>query len=142
INQALKRKNELAGKLRVLDSRLSSNARWLKGNQPQYSFLDLLNQRKSTMDDLVNLKTKISRASQPIVDKILQMAELKSLIATFKHINMEKGLEASSYRANQSALEYESAMGTKEKDAEVDGWEARIRMLQDDIDHFNATTEI
>lgn len=142
INQALKRKNELAGKLKVLDTRLSTNARWLKGNQPVYDFHDVLKQRNAVMEELVRLKTKISRASQPVVDKILEMAELKALVSNFKHINMEKGLEANSYRASQSVLEYDSAMSTKEKDAEVDGWETRIRVLQDDIDHFNATTEI
>jgi hypothetical protein len=142
INQALKRKNELAGKLKVLDSRLAANARWLKGNTPQYQFGDVMTERKKVMIDLVDLKAAISRASQPIVGKILEMSELKAFIASFRHISVSKGLEANSYRANQSVLEYDSAMNERDKDLIAEESEARIRELQDDIDHFNATTEI
>lgn len=143
INQALKRKNELAGKLVILNTRISNNARWIKGNFPQYDLSNLVAERRGTMKELAELKTKISKASQPIVGKILLMAELKSFITTFRHLNVSKGLETNHYRgSSQAPIEYDAAISERERDAIVENDEVEIRALQDDIDHFNATTEI
>lgn len=140
INQALKEKNRLAGKIKVLDARLASNATWIKGNTPSYNYGELLSQREIEVEALVTLKEKISKATVPVVGKILKMSESKALIQALRNTGMQRG------RRHEYGLtapvEYESALTEKERDALVEKYEKDISELQDELDKFNATTEI
>lgn len=143
INQALKHKNALGGKLKVLDSRILQNGSWIKGNTPSYNMEELITERSRTMVDLIQLKAKISRATQPVVDKILEMSELKSYVNVLKSLDVKRGIKSDRYsRMESSTTEYESSMTEKEKDGIVEKVESQISKLQDELDSFNATTEI
>lgn len=142
IHQALKEKNRLAGKLKQLDIKIHGNSRWIKGNQPTYNLRQLLAERIRTVADLNSLKTRISIATQPVLDKIFEMAENKAFVQVLKGLDLNAGIEYDRYRATMINVEYESAMSIKERDGFVEDFEKRIGDLQDALDKFNATTEV
>lgn len=142
INQGLKEKNRLAGKIKVLDQKIHGNARWIKGNTPSYELEALLREREATVIALNVTKTKISRATQPIVHKIFEMGEKKSLLTILKGLDVSRGIENDRYRASVTVTEYESAMSETIKDKLVDDLTKEIAALQDELDQYNAVTGI
>lgn len=142
IHQALKEKNRLAGKLKTLDTKILANARWVKGNEPTYELRELLAERIRTVSDLNSLKTRISIATQPVLDKIFEMAENKAYVQILRSMDLSKGLEYDRYGRNAIAVEYDTAMPIKERDEHIENFEKRIGDLQDALDKFNATTEV
>lgn len=139
IHKALRKKNEIVGQIAKLDSRVYSN-RWVKDNEPAYDSRQVLEEREKLIDELVTLKSKISVASQSIFSKILLMEELKGLIKVLQSMPCEKGREHNGYSA--LVVEYEVKITQKERDELVAKLEAGIRGMQEDIDAFNAKTEI
>lgn len=141
INQALKEKNRLAGKLKVLDQRIQNNVKWIKSNKPAYDFSNLLSERLNVMQNLIDLKTAISKATTPIAGLIILLAELKSQLLTYRSLDVREGLVLDRY-SNTIGIEYQSAIDQKELDYMIDGTEVKISAVQDELDKFNASTEI
>lgn len=143
INAALKAKNEYAGKIAKIDARLLSSNRYPKGTQPSYNTTALMNERLAHEEYLISLKAKISRATQPIFYDILLMGELKSRIKVLNQMPVnELTDESRRWRSEAAIVEYVVTIGEKQRDDIVSELEARIRTLQDEIDKFNATTEV
>jgi hypothetical protein len=146
IHQGLKEKNRLAGLLKQLDERIKNNTRWVKGNKPSYDLKELLEERSKTVSELNTLKVRISLATGPIVSKILQLAETKSYIAVLKGLDLSAGVDddrhGRRYSLSATTLEYEAAMTEKERDKQVDQLQIELGKVQDELDSFNATTEI
>lgn len=141
INQALKEKNRLVGKLRNVDNKIQKSAKWVKGNEPPYSLSDLFDERTAIRQDLVNLKTAISYATSPIVGKIILLAEVKGELTMYKSLDVAKGLIHDRY-SSTAPIEYESALNQKDLDSLIESCETKISTLQDELDKFNATTDI
>jgi hypothetical protein len=139
IHKALRKKNEIVGEIAKLDTRVYSN-RWAKDNEPAYDSRQVLEEREKLVKELVSLKSKISAASQEIFTKILLMEELKGLIKVLHSMPCDKGKEHGTYSA--SVVEYEVKITQKERDELVAKLEAEIRSIQEEIDAFNAKTEI
>ncbi len=68
------------------------------------------------------------------------MAELKGMVKELKKMSVEEGKQLSGYRA--LAEEKEVEMNIAERDARVKELEETIERIQDELDVFNATTEI
>lgn len=141
INQALKEKNRLAGKLKVLDQRIQNNVKWIKSNKPAYDFGHLLSERLNVMQNLIDLKTAISKATTPIAGSIILLAELKSQLLMYRSLDVREGLILDRY-SNTTGIEYQSAIDQKGLDYMIDGIEVKISAVQDELDKFNASTEI
>ncbi|PID95491.1 MAG: hypothetical protein CSA94_01335, partial [Bacteroidetes bacterium] len=82
LSKALSEKNRLARKTRELQNKIKEHNSYIKGNTPIYRTQELLGELQETIEELVELKTKIHKANQPVQDKIFKLAELKSF-ATF-----------------------------------------------------------
>lgn len=141
INQALKEKNLLAGKLATLKSRLVQHNRYVRGETPAYNTVDILEKFRNTLKELVDLKTRISKATQPQVGLIIHMAEVKSLIAILKMLPNKVGKEVDRYSSGEGTI-YDATISEVETDALIEDLEASLRTSQDALDRFNATTEI
>lgn len=141
IYQALKEKNKLAGKIKVLAARLTSCNRNTKGTKPSYEFGEVLAEYLKTMDSLVETKTKISAASQPVFETIILMGEVKSIAQTLKSLPVGEDEYSRRYGASD-VREYDVQVNEKQRDEMVEKYEAQISIMQDKIDQFNATTHI
>lgn len=141
INQALKEKNRLAGKLKLIDGRILKNSHRVVGNTAPYPLLALLKERGDVMEELVQIKSKIAVATVPMVGAILAMAEAKSYVNVLKSMDVTSGVVQNHY-GSIPGVQYESDMTEKEKDNLIQIAEEGIAKLQDSLDSFNATTDI
>ncbi len=145
-NKALKTKNILAKNLKELQHKLVNNNIFevRNINQVEYKTDEILNQYIATLNDLVDIKTKIAKANVEIYDKIFRLAELKGLVCTLGSIPVKLGKESGSIYGRQVAeeIEYDSTLKQKVIDEKIKTLEAEMERLQDDLDKHNFTTEV
>lgn len=141
IAKALKEKNRLAKELNKLNLRLTKNVSHKKDIEPDYKFNDLLVEIGEKTNELIELKTKIQRANSPVYDKIFKLGELKNQVKILKELKILKGQEPDRW-GSTSAIEYQSQTTQKEVDSLIEKIEGEIEKIQDELDYFNATTEI
>lgn len=140
INQALKAKNRLISEIKEQTEIAQRFNSIEKGNLRRYSIKDSLHKIESLTLELVNLKTKIHKANEPVLDKIFLMSELKSFVKDLKKIPVEEGTISSRYGQVPEQREVEINISElKQMIKEVEG---KISEIQDELDVFNATTEI
>ena len=90
---------------------------------------------------LISLKKAISRANCGIIEKLVELAEIKTLLHQINEISTNEGKQVSSY--GDSELKVMTAeLKTAEIAAESDALQARMDALQDEIDEFNVRTLI
>jgi len=140
IKQALKLKNKLVANIKEGYTIIQSQNSIEKGNPRRYSVKDKLDEVMKYTNELVEIKRHIHNANQPVFEKIFLMAELKGMVKELKKMSVEEGKQLSGYRA--LAEEKEVEMNIAERDARVKELEETIERIQDELDVFNATTEI
>lgn len=140
IKQALKLKNKLVANIKEGYSIIQSQNSIEKGNPRRYSVKDKLDEVMKYTNELVEIKRQIHNANQPVFEKIFLMAELKGMVKELKKMSVDEGKQLSGYRA--LAEEKEVEMNIAERDARVKELEETIERIQDELDVFNATTEI
>lgn len=143
IAKALKVKNRLVGRItnqQLVISRENSR------RDDSVSTVDVEAEFKVLQDllnELIDLKTKISVASTPIFNKLIIMQEYKAFINYLRGVSTREGVEIESY--GQSVVkEYKwtSFINDTKKDALIKELEDTINLLQDEVDNFNAITSI
>jgi hypothetical protein len=142
IKQALKLKNKLI-------KSISENTRLLQqyntievGNSRPYSPTVLLVEITRATDKLVELKSKIHRANAPMFEKIFEMSELKSTIKAVQKLECTEGKSNRDRYRMESELVLTSEISLVDRNEFIKKIEDRIEQLQDEMDVFNATTEI
>ena len=103
--------------------------------------IEILNDAQIKLADYLDLKTAIHTTSEPIRLKIFQLGELKSLLNTVNSLDTKSGVYKEGYR-EVTLRTYESSITEEEKASKVKTIEDTIELLQDEIDTFNATTEL
>lgn len=143
VKQALKLKNKLVQELNELQARLQANNTVIEGNQRSYSAKETLSEIYKKVDELNFIKTKIHRANAPVYDKIFLLAELKSLVSKLKMLDCTNGVSDDYFsRRSEVQIIKNSEISVVERDNETKFLENRIEELQEELDHFNATTVI
>ena len=104
-------------------------------------YLNQLNDAQIKLADYLDLKTAIHTTSEPIRFKIFQLGELKSLLNTLNGLDTKSGVHKEGYR-EVTLRTYEASITEEEKNAKVKNIENSIETIQDEIDTFNATTEL
>lgn len=141
IKQALKRKNKLVTLIAEEYSKASSYNSIEEGNARPYSSTEAIQKWIQYSDELVEMKSKIHRANAPMYEKIFGLSELKSQIKHLKSLNCTQGKERNRWNENEPIIRH-AEINTLERDTMVKNLEARIEMIQDELDEFNATTHI
>lgn len=141
LKQALKLKNQLVTDIQELENLIRQNNSILAGNSRDYSVSDLMIELDSKILELVSLKAAIQRANTPIFDKIFMLSELKSKVQTFKSIPTSEGKQRNGYgNGEPEVLTVE--LNQKRVRELTKGIESQIQTIQDDLDTFNAVTQI
>ena len=141
IKQALKRKNKLVTLISEEFSKASTYNSIEEGNARPYSATEALQKWQQYSDELVSLKSRIHRANAPVYDKIFMMSELKSQIKHLRSLNCAQGKERNRWNENEPIIRH-AEINTVERDTMVKDMEARIELIQDELDKFNTYTEI
>jgi uncharacterized small protein (DUF1192 family) len=140
VKQALKVKNKLVTEMKAAYGILQKYNSIEEGNPRRYSMTNTLEKIKTLQAELVELKTKIHKANQPVYDKIFALAELKGMIKELKKVSTEEGKVNERYGSVVSVKEVE--LNVTDIDTAVSILESQIEQLQNELDVHNATTQI
>ena len=142
--QALKQKNRLAGELvrqqQILqreNARRSDSVSKVDRNEVWEKILSL-------SDELGELKGKITQANVNIYPALERMAELKARIAFIQGLQKREGEEVVFVGRDQEQVKYQwdSFINQEKCDETVAELQEQINDLQDEVDAYNATTEV
>ena len=139
--KALKLKNKKLKEYKSTLMKVIQHNSYDVDNKPVYDSKELFQDAEKKLADYLDLKTAIHSSSQPIRLKIFQLGELKSLLNTVNNLDTKSGVFKEGYR-EVSLTTYEAKISEEEKAAKVKTIEDTIELLQDEIDTFNATTEL
>ena len=142
IARALKEKNRVAGRLakarQLVGKENSKEKKVPRGVDVKAAYAEA----KTLRDRLVAIKTAIAVANQPIVGKIVELAEVKSEIAYLNTLNVQEGMFEESNYGGKLVKEYDAVLKKAEVLAEVNALQRRADELQDELDEFNASVKV
>lgn len=142
IKQALKEKNKLAKKVVDLMDRTNKYNSMDEGGVRSYDPKESLVAATSTVEELVELKTKIHMANAKVYEKIFRMAEYKSFVKYLKSLNCTEGTIVRQSYGDTSVRQLSTVITEVERDQMVEEFENRIELIQGDLDEHNAVTQI
>jgi hypothetical protein len=142
IKQALKQKNKLIKEI-TENTRLMQQYNSVElGNKRPYSPSELYDKISFDMSELATLKAKIHIANTPVLNKIFEMSELKSLVSSLKKMDCTEGKSNRDRYRLESEVVLTSEISLVERNERVKYLEEKIEEIQDELDVFNATTTI
>jgi hypothetical protein len=142
IKQALKQKNKLIKSITENTKLMQQYNSVEVGNKRPYSPATLYDRISLDMDELATLKTKIHIANTPVLNKIFEMSETKSLIASLKKMDCTEGKSNRDRYRLESEVVLTSEIGLVVRNEMVRVLEEKVEKIQDELDVFNATTTI
>ena len=142
IKQALKQKNKLIKNITENTKLMQQYNAIEVGNKRPYSSSELFEKVSKEMVELTNLKTKIHVANTPVLSKIFEMSEMKSLIASLKKMDCTEGKSNRDRYRLDSEIVMTSEISLVQRNQIIKDLEERIEKVQDELDVFNATTTI
>lgn len=145
LNKALKLKNTLAGQLKHQQNILArENSRRLDSS----SNVDreaVYNKITALRLELIDLKTKITKANVGIYAKLAEMEELKGFITYIQMLETKHGVFEEIVGMGQrepKKVDYSAYLTQEKVDGLVIETQKQIDVLQDKIDEYNAATDI
>jgi hypothetical protein len=148
IAKALKVKNRLAGEITRLQTLLqSSNKRDSRVDESTIVFRSdaILKTLAEKINELIELKTKIALANAGIFGKIEELAQTKSLLSQVTALNTtdQPSVKVDPYNAADTRTYSISCFVTEATKEELrKTLQSKIESLQDEIDDYNAKTQI
>jgi hypothetical protein len=142
ISKALKLKNKLVSEYNeVVVKMVHSNCRE-EGRKKHYNSKDLYQKSLALMDQIIDIKTAIHKASEPVRSKIFEIGEYKSFLTKVGALNTTEGAVKDSGYGATSYTNYIVDFTEEEKQVLLEELKSVIEKLQDELDAFNATTEV
>lgn len=146
IHTALKQKSRLAGEINKLESRILQVNRWTSEQKAGGDARELMEKLTDKRREITTLKVKIQKANLGILDKLTLLAETKAKLTFLRN------LENYSYETSEVIVppRWEKQPETKSfcalTKAEIldliDSTQANVDSIQDEIDSYNAKTQI
>lgn len=142
--QALKQKNRLAGELVRQQQILQRENARRSDSVSQVDREEVYNRILELSTQLGELKGKITQANVNIYPALERMAELKSRIAYLNGLPKREGEEVTFIGRDQEKQTYkwDSFINQQTCDETIAELQEEINDLQDEVDSYNATTQI
>jgi hypothetical protein len=142
--KALKIKNRLAGELKRCQQVLVRENSKLVGAARDVDCENVYQSIVETMGKLIQVKTEIAKANVGIYSNITRIAELKGLLAFYATIPTNDGKikEEAGWREAVTFSEYNAVYKKVKLDLLSTGISGEIDKLQDEIDVYNANTNV
>lgn len=140
LKQALKKKNKLVKEMQEHMSLAQRNNSYSELATRNYSSRVELGKSIQKMNELIDLKTRIHIANQPVYELIFRLSELKTLIRGIKSISTTEGVSSRGY--SEESIKFLAEMNEVETRNLVKQYEDEIESIQEKLDHHNAVTEI
>lgn len=142
VAQALKRKARLIKEINDKWLIIKNNNSIISGNLKKFDISNELGLIEQLTNELVELKTKIHLANEPVYSKIFLMSELKSMLKNVEGINTTEGIMDNGRYGTPSTTFYVADMDEIAKRKYIKDLSDKIDTLQDELDYHNATTQI
>ncbi len=141
LTKALKLKNQIAGEVSSLKDRIAKQNSRAAGVPFDYDNHQVLDELRSKIDRLVEVKAAIAAANAALYPRIFRLAELKGLVVLLKSLETRHGVfkESGSYMQAAYEVEYIAQLKKAELDQLAAELEAEISQIQDELDEFNHT---
>lgn len=141
--KALKEKNRLVGEIVRLKSIIERENSRDENSTSKVDREDLWVRLSTATESLIRIKAAIFSANAKVYDKIARMGELKDRAQWITGLNTQDGVfESPSYRTEP----VKRTIIAHKKQADIDtmttALQEQIAALQDELDAYNATTEI
>lgn len=142
VARALKEKNRVAGRLakalNLVSRENSQDSNVPRGVDVEATYA----QAKELRKRLVETKTAIALANQPIVGKIIELEEIKSEISYLNGLDVKEGVFVSNSYNSTVTNEFSAVIKKQQVLEEVERLQSRADRLQDELDEFNALTKV
>lgn len=142
IARALKEKNRVAGRLakaRGLVGAENSKDKSVSRGVDVAAMYDLA---KVLRNRLVAIKSAIAEANKPIVSKIIELDEIKSEISFLNGLDVKEGKFVTTNYGSRIESDIDAVIRKQQVLDEVAALQARADRIQDELDEFNATTNV
>ena len=142
--RALKEKNRIAGRLHYLQELVRKENRKIKDSPRRLSPAELAAEAERLSEQLIAVKTVIAQANAGIVGTIVELEEVKSLLAFFREVPADDDLEILEGRfgSQRTIVEWDVAMDKSTLLAKRGELQERADALQDKLDEYNAVTRV
>lgn len=140
IAKALKEKNKLKLEISQLQKRLNTHNSVIIGNKRPFDLTQVETEMNEKISQLVILKSAITKANQPVQEKIYKIAEIKGLMAFYKKLPVDEGKKTIEYRSD--SYDYEVFFNEAIIAEKIKKLESEAEQIQDELESFNHTTNI
>jgi len=142
ISKAMKHIARLKGKISDLTQRMSECTSINEENDFIEDFYQLRNDRNKAIVELIEYKDAVMKANIKYNKfiTILELAEIKNEIELYKNLFIKQGVTKEGY--NGTTINYKSQITISEKNDKINELQEHINDLTDELDIFNATTDI
>jgi hypothetical protein len=142
IVRAMKQIKRLQGEIKELQKRASSCLNTVEGNDFPEQFHEILTELSAKKAKLSTLKDGVMKANIAgnMFIKILQLGEMKSAIDFVRELEPKCGVNEDRY--GDVKTKYVSQWTVVKKNTEVQKLQNAINSLTDELDDFNAKTDI
>lgn len=149
IAKALKEKNRIAGRIANLQAQVYKHNTFTKGVGQDFNSNDLLVKLQEEWAFLIDLKTKIAKANVGIGDKLVRLTESKaelSFWSNFGNTGTSETITTQRKYENGQVVDAPvtqiNTINSKTVQENVERVQKQIEDLQDEVDNYNATTNI
>jgi len=140
LTKALKEKKKLIKKADEAYKRFSEFNSIETESTPAYNAETAFGEWVTLTNQLVELKTKIQKANNGIMDKIFRLGELKNMVHRLRSVDVTEGKIRARYV--DTTTERTAWMTLLSRDNQIQDWENQIETLQEEIESYNALTKI
>lgn len=141
IKKALRDKKKLAQKIISTFNNVSTYNSHEEDVIPPYSPKENFEEYIKSVNEMIELKTKIHIANMPVYDKIFRLSEYKSIVSQLRRLNCFSGKNTPRYGSEVRSIMV-SDISLIERDKLIEQYEEEIEKLQDELDVHNSTTQI
>lgn len=142
LSKALKLKNKKIREYNEVVTKMLRSNSYDVDSKKVYNAAELLKEAETKLNDLIAFKAAIHSTSEPIRSTIFKLGETKSFLGNFNGISVREGLVKDSSYGGQTVTTYAVDINEVEKAAYIKKLQDTIETLQEEIDTFNATTEL
>ena len=142
LSKALKLKNKKVNEYNNLVTKMVNHNSYDIDTKKVYNSTALYMEAIIKRDDLIKFKTAIHLTSEPIREKIFRMGEYKNLLMNLNRLNTTEGVVKSRGYGESDKSTYACSINEEQKVEMMWWYQNEIENIQDDIDTFNATTEL
>lgn len=144
IVRAMKQIARLQGEIKEIKKRTSTCLSTLADNDFDENYKQLNETLSEKTKKLIELKARVMQTNvkHNMFSVILNLGELKSRMDFVRELNPQEGYRNDRYMMTESKIKYKAQMSVAEKNKLVEGCQTAINALTDQLDDFNAKTDL